>query len=307
MSARENLITVENHTIEEKLAACMSTRSWAAQSFYFALKELLKTKSPLSEAMLRNHWIDEMRKNQNIYPNGWYLPPPNGIGVLFGTEDKYERMNYKSLRPEEMYPKNNILLDKKRGVIYVYASPVDKKTGMIGDWGMTIYFGKNPEIITHLQRCLSLNKQVLSYIQVGMTFKEVTIYANTLFTQLHLSNEVTSITDTSSSGVNVGHTVPASYENWMSEELEIFNGNDWRNIVNMISKKRKFLNLTEPLPIQSGMAFTIEQRLTHRDNPQIPMSSFHTIALIHQNGKKELLTNFDQIFHLTGMNYMLDI
>lgn len=56
-------------------------------------------------------------------------------------------MNYKSLRPVEMHPRNDIMLNKQTGIIYVYASPVDKKTGMIGDWGMTIYFGRDPEII----------------------------------------------------------------------------------------------------------------------------------------------------------------
>ncbi len=35
------------------------------------------------------------------------------------------------------------------------------------------------------------------------------------------------------------------------------------------------------------------------------LGSFHTIVLIHDNGTKELLTNFDKIFKLFEMDYML--
>lgn len=290
---------------ENKLGACRSTRRSAAQSFHAALSKLLTTARPISEALLQDQWLLELRKNPELFPDGWYIPPPHGIGVLFGTEDDYQRMNYKSLRPEEMHPKNDVLLDRKKGIIYVYASPVDKKTGMIGDWGMTIYFGKNPEIIKHLQQCLDLNRQVLNYAQIGMTFAEITRYANKLFTNQGLSNEVTSNTDKTSTGVNIGHTVPASYEEWSDDEKEVLKGDDWEKILTMISKKRKFLNQEEPLQVQLGMAFTIEQRLTRSDNPMIPMSSFHSIALFHSDGKKELLTDFADIFKLTGMNYML--
>jgi hypothetical protein len=246
-----------------------------------------------------------MRENLAIYSDGWYLPPPHGIGVLFGTEDDYGRMNYQSLRPESSWPKNDIILDKQNGIIYVYASSVDRSTGMIGDWGMTIYFGKNPEIIEHLKLCLELNYQVLDHVRVGMSFANLTIYANDAFRKLGLSNEVTSIADKGSSGVNIGHTIPGSYEDWSSKEEQILKNGDWLQILSMISKKRKFLNTVEPLKIKPGMALTIEQRLTRPSNPTIPMSSFHTIALIHTDGKKELLTDFDKIFKFVPMEFML--
>ncbi len=288
---------------ENKLEACRSARSWAAKSFHTSFSQLLSTEQQISEALLRDQWLLELRKNPDLFPDGWYIPPLHGIGVLFGTEDNYQRMNYKSLRPEEIHPKEDILLNRKKGIVYVYASPVDKRTGMIGDWGMTIYFGKDPDIIKHLQQCLNLNYQVLDYAQAGMIFAHVTKYATNLFSQQNLSNQVTSTTDIA--GVNIGHTVPASYEQWSPEELEVFKRNNWEEILKIISKKRKFLNPVEPLPIQPGMAFTIEQRLTRANNSRIPMSSFHTIALFHTDGKKELLTDFSEIFKLVGMDYML--
>ena len=295
---------MNSQPVEEKLTACQKARAIAAQAFYTSFTDLLKSESLISEVALRDKWLAEMRKNPDIFPDGWYLPPPHGIGVLFGTEENYQRMDYQSLRPKDLWPRGDISLDRDTGIIYVYASPVDRKTGMIGDFGMTIYFGQNLDIKDHLKRCLDLNWQVLDRSQVGMTFADLTTFANDLFIKFGLSNEVISITDKSSSGVNIGHTIPASYEDWMTEELAVFQSNDWQQILKIISNKRKFLNTVEPLPIKNGMAFTIEQRLTKPNNPSIPMSSFHTIALIHQDGKKELLTNFEQIFRLVGMDYM---
>lgn len=297
---------MENLTVEEKLAGCISTRSFAAQSFCSTLGTLLQTENPISEAQLRDDWLAEMRKNTKLYPDGWYDPPPSGIGVLFGTEENYSRMNYKSLRPEEMHPKDNIFLDREKGVVYIYASTVDKDTGMIGDWGMTLYFGDNPEIKKHLQQCLALNRQVFDHTEVGITtFAELTQYAYDTFSDLGLSNEVTSITDPT--GVNIGHTVPGSYEDWTRGEIDIFNSGDWEKILTLIKNKRKFLSTQEALQVKPGMAFTIEQRLTKPANPIIPMSSFHTIAVFYPNGNKELLTNFDEVFKLISMDYMLNI
>ena len=287
----------------DKLKAIAETRAWAAQSFVSAFKSLLEINTPISETLLRDQWRDQLRKNHLIYPEGWYLPPLHGIGILFGTEVNYQRMNYQSLRPKNSWPKDSIFLDKNKGIIYVFSSPVDKLTGMIGDWGMTIYFGKNPDIIEHLKLCLRINYQILEHAQVGMTFSELTNFSNKLFLEQDLYNQVSSITDPT--GVNIGHTVPWSYEDLAPEEIETFKTNDWQQILTMINSKRKFLDLQEKLQIQPGMAFTVEQRLTKPSNNNIPMSSFHTIAVINPDGTKKLLTNFDEVFKLVEMNYML--
>ena len=227
-------------TREVKLEAVAKTRQFVAQSFVNAFKSLLETNTLISEILLRDQWLNQLRRNHLIYPEGWYLPPPYGIGILFGTEINYQRMNYQSLRPENSWPKDSIFLDKNRGIIYVFFSPVDKLTNMIGDWGMTIYFGKNPDIIEHLKFCLQLNYQVLEHVQVGMTLSELANFSNKLFLKQGLYNQVTSVTDTT--GVNIGHTVPWSYENMSPEEIMTFKTKDWQKIITMINRKRKFFN-----------------------------------------------------------------
>jgi hypothetical protein len=53
------------------------------------------------------------------------------------------------------------------------------------------------------------------------------------------------------------------------------------------------------------LAFTIEPRAIKNNEPQIPILYFHTIAMFNEDGKKELLTGFDKIFKLVGMDYLV--
>lgn len=290
--------------IEQKLEICKSTRQIAARTLHTVLGELLHSGQPISESRLRDKWLEELRKNPSIFPDGWYLPPPHGIGVLIGTTNQDSRQNYKSLRPEEMWPREDIVLNKEHPIMYAFASPVDRKTGIIGDFGMTLYFGDDPEIIHHLKICLQLDQEIYEKMQVGMSFSKVSQIAEEQLELHGLINKVTSITDPA--GVNIGHTLPASYEDWSSEEFAIIQKGEarWEEVAQLISKKRRFLSKMEKLQIKPGMALTNESRPTVENKPHIPMASFHTIVVFHSDGKKELLTNFDEIFRLTGMDYM---
>lgn len=111
----------------------------AANAFASSLRDLLSGSEPITEAGLRDRWLAEMRRESTIYPHGWYDPPPDGIGVLVGTEDDCDRLNYPSLRHQKYWPSHDVVFDRRKGITYVYASPVDTATGMIGDWGMRHY------------------------------------------------------------------------------------------------------------------------------------------------------------------------
>ena len=282
-----------------KLLVCKETREIAAKSLAIVLKRLLDLNEPISESMLRDNWLDEVRKNNSVFPDGWYEPPPHGMGVLFGSEKDINRISPSSLRLEEFWPRNDIILDRENGIIFVYMSLIDKNTGIIGDFGLTLYLGKNEIVQNHLKKCLQINKEIFEQLKVGMEFKEINMLAFELLKNKGLSSNLSSPSDPT--GTNIGHTIPASYEDW-----ENWNCTDeWQKIKDMISKKRKFVNSLESLKIRNGMAFTIEPRPFVVDNPTIPKVWFHTIAVFKENGEKELLTNFDELFKLTGMDYIM--
>ena len=290
-------------SVSKKLEICKKTREIAAKTLYQSLKELLESKKRISEIDLRDEWLLELRKHKEIFPEGWYNPPPLGFIILFGDKNHIQRLYLKSARPVEFWPKDNIYLDQKEGVASMYFSPVNKQAGIIGDFGLTVYLGSNKDIKKHLCKVFNITKEIFNYIKLEMKFSDICKFAINIAGKNDLTNDIVSISDPSNT--NIGHTIPAIYEEWTNQEKKNLKTRNIEVLANTISKKRKFLNLVEQTKVQPGMAFTIEPRLLDKKDRKLPMAYFHTIVLIKENGQKELLTGFNDIFRLTGMNYML--
>ncbi len=290
-------------TVEEKLQVCKSTREIASGSLLSALTDLLEEEN-VSEQDLHRTWLEKMTKNDSIFPEGWYSPPPKGICVLFGTDSDHDRLNYLSLRPQEMWAREDILLDKQAGIVYVYASPVDKKTGIIGDFGMTIYFGENPSIREHLSACYEINWSTGQFVQVGQSLSEVHRFAKERMTEKGLDNDVLSVTDPADT--NIGHTIPDSFHAWAQKDQRTFESGQMSEIRKIISAQRRFVSPAEDLKIVDGMSITIEPRPRIRNRPEIPMASYHTICSVYDSQRIEFLDGFEKIFQLVGMDYMLE-
>ncbi|MFA6393535.1 MAG: hypothetical protein WCW25_01530 [Patescibacteria group bacterium] len=290
---------------DQKIEICKKTRAYAQECLVKVMKKVLAKDLTPSEIEIRDMWLSELRKNNAILPDGWYSPPPNGIGVLIGTDNDREasRLNYKSMRPEEIWPRDDVRLNTKNGIIYAYASPVDRETGIIGDFGVTLYFGKKKEIINHLVLCYGIVRQVFEYVESGMTFSQIAEYMKVLIGSLGLNNEIEARTSPAPAD-DVGHTIPFIMENITEEETVTLASGNQNKINKMISEKRIFVRAGEEQIVKKGMAFTIEPRPKVIGNPKIPMVSLHSICAFRENGKKELLTNFNQLFDLAGMSYM---
>lgn len=286
-------------TIENKLESCKLARTIAAKSLYTTLSLLLNGRKPISEAELRDTWLEQMQKEDAIFPEGWYSPPPNGIVVLFGTAND-TRLDYRSLRPEDSWPKSDIYLDEAEGLLYAYASPVHKKTGIIGDFGITLYFGTNKELQELLKTALELDRSIQKEIKPGQKLSEIYELAEQTIKKAALDSKITSITDPAS--LNIGHTVPASYESWTDQQKGYM---ATEKMASVISQARRFISPVEILEVQQGMALTIEPRPKAINQTDLPMVSYHTICLIHTDGRTELLENFDDLFRLARMDYML--
>lgn len=120
------------------------------------------------------------------------------------------------------------------------------------------------------------------------------------------SNEIVCVTNPSPAD-DFGHTIPYIMEEMTPAESAILQGGDYNTIKNMISKKRIFGRESEKLTIRNGMAFTIEPRPRPLHDPTVPMVYFHTICTISENGEKELLTNFDELFQISDMIDMCEL
>lgn len=279
-----------------KLDICKSTRKIAADSLLKVLIHILNSNKKVSEADLRDAWLEELRKYKEIFPDGWYIPPAHGIGILFATDKNFERSNYTTLRKEKYWPRNDVFLDREKGILMPYASPVSRD-GIIGDFGLDLYLGKNENIRKHFKNIYEKVNKLFTDITIGMKLSDLFHHGYKIFSQNNLINEGW-LSTTDPTGINIGHTIPMIEKKLLQEK-------DWSAICKTISSARKFINAVEKTVIKPGIAFTLEPRLKSIKDPTLPTIYFHTIALIHENGEKELLTNFDEIFKLTGMDYML--
>lgn len=285
-----------------KLELCKRIRSYAAESLYKVLREVLADPNSVSEAAFRDNWLEKLRRHPNIFPNGWYEPPPHGIGVLFATDDNPHRASPKSIRPQEYWPKDNISLNKNKGILFLYASPITKDdSGIIGDFGLTIYLGKNSKIVNHLKNSHEVLFEVFNSIQIGTRFADIAKTAKKVLAEKNLFSELVSPSDPT--GTNIGHTIPGSYEDFTIEEQKIIQSRDWDQVKNLIRAKRVFVNEAESFTVKPNLAFTLEPRPETNDKT-LPTVWFHSLVVIDENGRKQLVTGFSKIFSLTGMDYM---
>ncbi len=287
----------------QKLEICKQTRKIASDTLKQTLQELLSKNDPISEKSFANQWLGNLRKHTQIFPDGWYIPPPFGIGVLFSAETDSRRTSYESLRFEKNWPREDVFLDKEKGLAYFYASPVNKDLGIIGDFGLTVYFGKDEKVRDFFRLCYEITLKVFDFAKVGMSFSDIAKYCAKLLEGNNLQNTIVSSSD--STGTNIGHTIPGIDEDFTEEELQIFKAGDWEEVCKMISQKRLFLNRSEQATVKPGMAITFEPRPISAVNPDLPMVGFHTIGLFYEDGSKELLNEFEEIFKLVGMDYLL--
>jgi hypothetical protein len=277
------------------------TRKLTLSTLLVSLTSLLKSQKSFSELQLRDNWLANLRKNTTIFPDGWYIPPPHGIGALIGDTSKQSRTNYDNLR--RFTPLDTVYFDEQHPLLYAYASPVDKKTGIIGDSGGTFYRGTNPDIQQHLKRCFDITINVAKKINAGMTFADVFYITMDFANKYNFVNEVISVTDPST--VNIGHTIPPGFSEWSKKEQAVVKQGNWQDILDIIRNKRIYVNAKEQTKLQPGTMVTIEPRFTVKDNPNIPMASYHTTLHIGKNGKIRLLTEFQSLFTLFGMDYMV--
>jgi len=249
-----------------------------------------------SERQLKDLWLEELRKGGRLFSSGWYCPPPEGCGVLIGDEKNPGRLNYDSLRKETNWPHADIKFNIRTGIAYIFASPVDKETGIIGDFGLTVYAGKDRGIINHFKKVYLVNQQIVKEIKPGLKVSEIYKKAIQIFSAVKLTNNVSSSTDTV--GTNIGHSIPGTLEPYLGTELAVIKGDNWQAACDLISKKRVFFNGKTDYVFKPGDCFTLEPRLTDLKTPNLPMVSFHTIIRVTTHGA-ELLENFDKIFLAT--------
>lgn len=276
--------------MSDLIETIIQTRKTAADIFVKSLENLDEN----SEVEIREKILVEIATRKELFPDGWYSPPPAGIAVLL-DQKPFTRLQFKTLRKPEAWPSKTSRF-KKETVGIVYISPVDRKTGMFGDIGFTIYNGNNQEIREHIKKCYTTILTITKKAEVGMKFSELHKLTEDIFKKNQkLIGWITTTNDPA--GTNLGHTVPG-----LLKENFFFQDN-FEKIKDKIEKNRIYINGVEDFKIPETSAFTVEARLVDVKKKYLPNVFFHFMVCFDK-GEKIILENFEEIFSTVGMDYM---
>ena len=197
---------------EEGIPSFNYAREAACLSLEKTLDEM-QGKENITEIMFRDSWFKNMSDSFDVFADGWYSPPPKGMAVL-----SEGRVNFDSLRNPYNWSDDTVI--DWDGVLYAYASPVDRKNGYIGDISVTLYFGHNEKIIDHVKNCHEATMAVFERMSEAETAGDLFRISQNVFEQYHLKSTVISRTD--NMPINLGHTFPyvmnVSEKDILSEE-----------------------------------------------------------------------------------------
>src|SRR3989344_3761726 len=277
--------------MSDLIDAVIKTRKISAE---IAAQSLLGAEN-ISELEIHDLVLSKMASRDDIFPKGWYDPPPGGVSVIF-DEAPFKRLQYDSLRnPEYWSNKTNVFT--KEAVGSVYFSTVDKKTRMMGDIGFTMYSGNNGEIRQHLKNVYEVIFTIAKHAAVGMKFSELCSFARKLFENKFKPTRWVTISSDPNQSMNLGHSVTGSFES-------NFNfGDTFEEVKEALRTKRVALIDTENFEIPETCAFIVESRLEDFNKPHLPSAYFQFIVCFDK-GKKTIMDNFNKIFSTVGMEYM---
>jgi hypothetical protein len=281
--------------LSERIATIHRTRDAAAS----ALAEVLRhDEAGASERRLCDEWLRILGNSDSVCADGWYRPPPGGACVLIGRpQDGFARLNYDSLRTPAFWSSEHHTLGDD-SLVYVYASPFDRQTGLIGDIGLTLYRGDDEAIWAHLSACLEVTTRVATFADVGMELRELFHYAVKEMEAVELINKTSS---TKTGVANIGHTVPWSYEAYSDALKRCLEGDGERDIRDIISGSRVSINADAALAIAPTMALTVEPQIASQT---APLCSYHLIVSF-VDGKRILSPSFAPLFNAFEMSHRL--
>ncbi|MFA5750888.1 MAG: hypothetical protein WCX79_01830 [Candidatus Paceibacterota bacterium] len=252
----------------------------------------LEGKKGVSEILFRDLWLEKARSTSALTKNGWYTPPPDGIAILFGSDEDVERINFDSLRKKENWPSEKEI-DWERGLLFAYSSFVDVKTGILGDFDITLYFGKDERVINHFRLCHKATREVIDELRLINSSKSLFETSQKIFSKYGLRNSVISVSDSVS--LDLGHSVP------MINPLDIQDRILSSELIEKIRSERKFINNHSDWLLNGEEQFTIEPQFLSIENDELPQVCLHYLVKKKKDGGLIISNENDELLREYGL------
>lgn len=244
-------------------------RRLAFDSFEATLGELYGRRG-VTEVTFRDAWLDRLRATEQLTSNGWYEPPPLGMAVLFGHDEDPRRVSFKSLRLPEYAPGATEMV-WNQGMMYAYCSPLDRTTGLACDFGVTLYFGRRPDVREHFKRAFSATAAILQEVGPHTRSAALLHRSQDIFREAGLLNTIASVTD--SVPLDLGHSMPLL----SPEELvntRVLTGSQQQRL----RDARRFISTSADWALSEEHQVTIEPQLVSAHRADLPQVSFHYVV-----------------------------
>jgi hypothetical protein len=272
--------------------AALTTRRHAAQTLLSALQ----VQSEMTESTVHSEWQSRLTAIHSLMPEGWYQPPPTGTSVLIGQPPDFSRTNFRSLRNPINLPRRSPPAGPD-SMLFVYCSPIDRVTAMIGDFQMTIYRGNDAAIRHHLAAALRVTLDTAAFAQAGMELRELYFYAAHRMAENDIVNDTHSVTDRSGLQ-NIGHTIPWSYATYGDHIWTALATDNTTAIAHIMRHAISPITQNQTMRIANDMAFTIEPQVISGNGVQ---ASFHALVDF-RDATKTIHTEYSKIFAHFGMS-----
>ena len=266
-------------------------RSLAYQTFCETLNDLIG-KPKVSEKRFRDEWLAKLRGQPQLTTNGWYDPPPHGMGILFGSDTAAQGFSCSSLRSPERWPSDNVI-DWPRGLMYAYCSPVHIPSGLPGDFGVTLYFGSQRRVLMHFAKALELANIVLTSITSNTTSRALFRFSQDTFRTANMRSNVASITDTVP--VDLGHSLSRLPMELLSDGRQLTD-----TAIERVRRERLFISESADWPLCGAGQWTIEPSLIYPADPSLPQVSPHYVIDVSHE-RVVILRECDLLFEKFGL------
>jgi hypothetical protein len=246
-------------------------RHLAAQTFAATLAEHYG-RPGVTELAFRDSWLARLGEVDALTANGWYEPPPFGVAVLFASDDDPRRMCFESLRLPEFAPRPT-RMSWDSGLLFAYCSPVHRPTGLAGDFGVTLYFGKKAEVRSHFRRAFAATAELLAELGPLTSSAALLRRSEILFREHGLKNTISSITD--SVPLDLGHSMPSMRSAKLATSRSLC-ADDRR----FLGDQRRFVSTSADWLLAEEAQVTIEPQLIAPDRSDLPQVSLHYVVAV---------------------------
>ncbi|MCW4628891.1 hypothetical protein [Marinomonas rhodophyticola] len=228
-------------------------------------------KNNISEALLKQSWIEEIASYPNLTENGWYNPPHLGAAILACNSNDVTRSHFKSFRDSQFFQIIKLLIGK---ILFLWRM----RLMLIMNLAFLPILLLLHILVSRLKYAHILGNALMfvmnfSNFEANSTSGQAYLLIDRIASENGLEGKTWSSTD---NDYNFGHTLPSLYDlmpdlNNTSKELSDISAQKMR-------KSRQFLSGSSDWNLSDSGQFTIDPQFIVPSDISMPKVMIHYVV-----------------------------